>query len=55
MGREYGYSIESVMAMPLKQLFQFLNEIKEARGKAGAIRNPSDEILARWQLAQQKN
>lgn len=32
LGRELGYSIETVMKLPMKVLFQLLNEIKEYRG-----------------------
>jgi hypothetical protein len=54
MGREYGTSIAEVMEMPLKQLFQFLKEIKEHNGKRDSLSNPSDAVIATWQAQQQK-
>ena len=44
MAREYGYSLEAVMNMPLKIIFQLMNEIRESKGLE--VCNPSDAIVA---------
>lgn len=52
MGRNYGYSKDRTMATPLRQLFQFLNEIKEHHHGPASVFNPSDDVLAQWQMEQ---
>ncbi len=52
LAREYGWSRESVMAMPMKILFQHLKEIKEYRaavhGQPVLMGNPSDGIKSAY-------
>jgi hypothetical protein len=52
LGREYGYPVREVLALPLKALFGFVMEIKEAHGVNEPHWNPSDRIISQW-LARQ--
>lgn len=45
-GREYGWSMETTMALPMKCVLQFQKEIKQSRG--GLVGNPSDIIKGRY-------
>jgi len=47
-GREFGYDPDRVMHMPLKVLFQFLNEMKAANGSRVPLCNPSDAVKAKF-------
>ena len=53
---KYRYTHEQVLEMPLKVLYQCLNERSEALsgGKRIAF-NPSDKVLADWTAAQNRN
>lgn len=46
-GREYGWTIETTMALPMKCAFQLLKEIRQQRG-AKVLFNPSDRIKSDW-------
>jgi hypothetical protein len=47
-GREFGWSQEETLNMPMKRLFQCLNEIREKRGGRTPLSNPSDSVKAKW-------
>lgn len=47
-GREFGWCQEEVLNMPLKRLFQYLNEMKKYHGSPVPLCNPSDSIRADW-------
>ncbi len=47
-GREFGWCQEEVLNMPLKRLFQYLNEMKKYHGSPVPLMNPSDSIKAAW-------
>jgi hypothetical protein len=55
LAREYGVPLMDVLEMPLKQIFQYLKEIKDHHGKRDTLTNPSRELIAQWQAAQQRN
>lgn len=45
IARNYGQSFNDIMKMPLKQIFQFISETKEANGCTPAsLSNPSDRV-----------
>jgi hypothetical protein len=48
IGREYGWSQEETLEMPLKRLFQYLNEIKQWNGSKIPLCNPSDQVRSNW-------
>lgn len=48
LGREFGYSVEQVMRMPLKMVFGFVVEIQEHSGSKTPLTNPSDRFRAKW-------
>src|SRR2546430_5227341 len=55
--REYGWSQEQVLALPMRRLFQYLNEIKHRNaepGKSGPLCNPSDRVKADWMRSLKK-
>jgi hypothetical protein len=45
-GREYGWSMEVTMALPMKCVLQFQKEIKQQHG--GVLGNPSDILKSRY-------
>ncbi len=47
-GREFGWTQDETLAMPIKRVFQYLNEIKEAHGKRIPLMNPSDRLKSDW-------
>lgn len=47
-GREFGWSQEETLNMPVKRLFQYLNEVRERKGGRVPMFNPSDAIKANW-------
>jgi len=51
--REYGWSQETTLNMPMKQLLQYLKEIKTHNGSKIPLCNPSDRIKAKWLEEQQ--
>jgi hypothetical protein len=56
-GREYGWTQEQILDMPMRRLFQYLNEIKQRNavpGKSVPLCNPSDRVKASWMRSQQK-
>jgi hypothetical protein len=47
--REFGWNRAETLSLPLKQLFQFLKEMKAINGGPRVIlHNPSDAVKARW-------
>jgi hypothetical protein len=47
--REYGWSESAILDMPLKRVFQYLNEMKRARlGDKAKLFNPSDRKITEW-------
>lgn len=45
-GREYGWTENDTLSMPLKRVFQYLNEIKQTKlGDKAKLWNPSDRVL----------
>lgn len=55
LGREYGYSRDFVMSMPIKQVFQFINEARLFHDPQAAVRSVSAEYKGKWldELAEQ--
>ncbi len=47
-GREYGWSQEEVLEMPLKRVFQYCNELKLHHGSKIPLCNPSDRVRSAW-------
>jgi hypothetical protein len=55
-GREYGWTQEQTLDMPMRRLFQYLNEIKQRNaipGKSVPLCNPSDRVKATWMRSKQ--
>jgi hypothetical protein len=48
LGREFGWTEDYVLAMPLKRIFQYLKEIGHAHGAKVPLCNPSDAVKADW-------
>jgi len=48
LAREYGWSEEAVLDLPLTRIWQYLNEIKRSHGAKVSLNNPSDHVRARW-------
>ena len=48
LAREYGWSEKAVLDMPMKRIFQYLNEIKAANGSKSPLCNPSDRIKSEF-------
>jgi hypothetical protein len=46
--RQYGWSEQAVLAMPLKRIFQYLNEMQQHSGSKKPLCNPSDQVRADW-------
>jgi hypothetical protein len=55
VAREYGWTQETTLNMPMKQLLQFLKEIKVFHGTKVPLCNPSDRVKAEWLDKQQRN
>ena len=56
LAREYGWTDEHTLDLPMTRIFQYFNEIKQAKNSRVPLCNPlSDEVKARWQAAQQRN
>jgi hypothetical protein len=47
-GREFGWSPDQTLSMPVKQVYQFLNEMKQHHGSNVPLCNPSDQVRADW-------
>lgn len=47
-GREFGWTEQVTMNLPLKRIFQYLNEMKSWHGSKVPLCNPSDRIKAAW-------
>jgi hypothetical protein len=54
LGREYHWPEAAVLAMPIKRVFQYLNELKAASPAKIPLGNPSDVVLSRWTREQNK-
>ena len=52
LGREYGYSMDEVLDIPLKILFQLPGEMKDHHNSKSPRCNPSDRILADYAAKQ---
>lgn len=52
-GREFGWSEETTMRMPLKRILQYRKEIERDRGSK-TLCNPSDSVVAKWQREQEE-
>lgn len=48
LGREYGYPQSEVMVMPLKRVFQFINEAKLHHDRNAPIRKVASEFTGKW-------
>jgi hypothetical protein len=48
LAREFHYSQEEVLSMPMKCLFQFLNEMRQHHGSEIPLTNPSGKVRADW-------
>ncbi len=46
--REFGWHEQQVLQMPMKRLFQYLNEMKIANGSTAPLCNPSDAVSAKF-------
>src|ERR1044071_529743 len=57
MAREYHWSQEEVLNLPMKRLLQYLKEIRVHNGSKIPLCNPSDHIRAQWleQVNQRRN
>jgi hypothetical protein len=51
LAREYGWSREAIMSLQIKEIIQYMAEIREARG--GLMFNPSQRLISRWLCTQQ--
>jgi hypothetical protein len=47
-GREFGWSQDETLNMPVKRMFQFLNECRASRGSKTPLCNPSDRIKSQY-------
>lgn len=58
LAREYGWTCEMILNMPLKLSFQFLKEIREhiyaSHGQTPLMWNPSDRIKSEWLVKQSR-
>jgi len=51
IAREYGWKESDILGLPIKRLFQYLNEIKNAHGSQ-AFFAPSDRLKLEWARSQ---
>jgi hypothetical protein len=56
MARQYGWTEATTLEMPVKRLFQYLNEIKEfLPGNAVRPANPSDRVTVEYTASRNRN
>ena len=48
LAREFGWSEKSILAMPLKRVFQYINLIRQTHDPKAIMCNPSQNITAQW-------
>ena len=48
LAREYGWSADSILDMPLKAVFQFVKEIQRNANPNAILFNPSDKVRSEW-------
>ncbi len=53
--REYRWSESEILRMPIKRMWQYLNEIRRNRNPKAILCNPSDVVMADWIRSRNQN
>ncbi len=53
--REYHWTEKDILKMPIKRMWQYLNEIRRDRNPKAILCNPSDGVMADWIRARNKS